>query len=135
MHMSDNPYAMPQFGGSSDPQMEAAIEVARPLYEARGWIKLIGIINIIQGIIAAISIVGLITFWIPLWIGLLLTKASSLLEEGFQRNSPRLIYEANQKLATVATIAGVIITIALAMMVLAIVAVVILGIAVPRQMP
>jgi hypothetical protein len=126
---------MPQSRGGSDPQMEAAMEMARPLYDARGWIKLIGIINIIQGVIAAISIVGLITFWIPLWIGLLLTKASSLLEEGFQRQSPRLIYEANQKLATVATIAGVLIAIALAIVALALIAALLLFLTMGRQLP
>ena len=43
-----------------------------PLYEARGWMKFLGIVMVIAGIFTAITIVGIIIAWLPIWLGVLL---------------------------------------------------------------
>lgn len=40
-----------------------------------GWLKFLGIISIIQGALTALSIVGIIIAWLPIWMGVLLFQA------------------------------------------------------------
>ena len=51
-------------------------EVSLPIFQAKGWLKLLGIAMIIYGIIAAITLVGIIICWLPLWLGVLLFQAA-----------------------------------------------------------
>ena len=39
-----------------------------------GWIRLLGIAAIIQGILFCLTVVGLVVAWLPIWLGLLLTR-------------------------------------------------------------
>ncbi|MEJ2052749.1 MAG: DUF5362 family protein [Calditrichaceae bacterium] len=45
------------------------------------WLKVVGIINIISGALTAISLVGIIIAWAPIWMGILLYQASSRADE------------------------------------------------------
>ena len=58
-------------------------EVSIPLYQARGWMKLLGILNIIGGVIAALTIVGIIFAWLPIWMGVILYQAGSASEQAY----------------------------------------------------
>jgi hypothetical protein len=42
-----------------------------------GWMKFMGIMTIIGGAINALSIVGILWAWIPIWLGVVLTQAGS----------------------------------------------------------
>ncbi len=46
-----------------------------------GWLKFFGIINIIIGTLQAITIIGIIFAWIPIWIGIVALQAGSLAEK------------------------------------------------------
>lgn len=59
-------------------------EFSQPLYEARGWLKFLGILNIIGGVAQALSIVGILVAWIPIWMGILLYQAGSNLDSAGQ---------------------------------------------------
>ena len=48
--------------------------VMQPLHDAAGWMKLIGTLAIIQGVLLALTIVGLIIAWLPIWLGVLLNR-------------------------------------------------------------
>lgn len=58
-------------------------EVSIPIYQARGWLKLLGVLNIIGGILAAITIVGIIIAWLPIWMGVILYQAGSSSEQSY----------------------------------------------------
>ena len=49
-------------------------EISYPLFSNRGWIKFLGILMLIYGIFVAISIVGIIIAWLPIWLGILLIE-------------------------------------------------------------
>ncbi|MCK4420429.1 hypothetical protein KAW18_10755 [candidate division WOR-3 bacterium] len=42
-----------------------------------GWLKLVGIVSIIGGVLSALSIVGIIVAWLPIWQGALLVRAAN----------------------------------------------------------
>ncbi|HBG74021.1 MAG: hypothetical protein A2X25_08515 [Chloroflexi bacterium GWB2_49_20] len=51
-------------------------EASLPLYQARGWLKFVGIMLILGGIPSALALVGII----PIWQGVLLMQAASSIE-------------------------------------------------------
>jgi hypothetical protein len=55
-------------------------QLSMPIFQARGWLKFLGILSIISGVIPALSIVGIIYAWLPIWLGVLLFRAGSSIE-------------------------------------------------------
>ena len=45
--------------------------------DMNGWIKFLGITAIIGGGLYAISIIGLIVAWLPIWMGIILLKVAN----------------------------------------------------------
>lgn len=50
--------------------------VTEPLYRSKGWMKFIGVLCIIMGVMYGMTIAGLIVAWLPLWIGIVLLRAA-----------------------------------------------------------
>jgi len=44
-------------------------QMADPLARAKGWMQLLAIVTILYGVLAALTIVGLIIAWLPIWVG------------------------------------------------------------------
>ena len=78
-----------------------------PLAQSKGWMKLLGVMMIIYGILIAISVVGLIIAWIPVWIGVLLFQAVSAVEQAQLGGDADAMLRAMGKLKTYFTISGV----------------------------
>jgi hypothetical protein len=55
-------------------------ELSAPLREATGWMRFLGVIAILYGIALALTIIGLIIAWIPIWIGILLFQSAGAAE-------------------------------------------------------
>jgi hypothetical protein len=55
-------------------------EVSLPLYLSKGWLKFLGVMSIIWGALSAITVVGLVIAWLPIWQGILLFKAATAAE-------------------------------------------------------
>ncbi|MDE0659309.1 MAG: hypothetical protein F4029_02500 [Gammaproteobacteria bacterium] len=91
--------------------------VALPLYEARGWMKLLGVVLVITGILTALSIVGLIIAWLPIWLGVLLFQAAGRIELAFATDDEMSLRESLAKLKTFFVIQGVLLLIYLAVVV------------------
>ncbi len=82
-------------------------ELSLPIYRSRGWMKLIGVMSIIGGILAAFTIVGILICWLPIWLGILLFKAGSA-AEGAQLNGDKTkLLESLTRLKTYFVINGV----------------------------
>ena len=64
------PYVMPV----AVPQDNRTIqELSMPIYQARGWLKFLGVLSIIGGVGSALALVGIL----PIWMGVLLFQAGS----------------------------------------------------------
>lgn len=81
--------------------------------ETKGWMKLLGILSIIGGALQALTIVGIVIAWLPIWIGVLLTQAASRGDEFVTKASPADLVEYHAKLKTIFTILGIVAIIAL----------------------
>src|SRR5450759_800780 len=58
-----------------DPHMVQELSV--PIYQARGWLKFLGVLFIIGGIGQVLTIVGILFAWLPIWMGWLMFQAGS----------------------------------------------------------
>ena len=67
-------------------------EVSLPIFQSKGWLKLLGVVMIIQGIFTAFTIVGIIICWLPIWLGVILFQAAGAIEGAqFNGNKEHLV--------------------------------------------
>jgi len=59
-------------------------ELSMPIYQARGWLKFLGILSIISGVGTALSLVGILVAWLPIWMGVLMFQAGSSIDSAGQ---------------------------------------------------
>jgi hypothetical protein len=59
-------------------------ELSIPIYQARGWLKFLGVLSIIGGVGQALSIVGILFAWLPIWMGVSMFQAGSSIESAGQ---------------------------------------------------
>ncbi len=71
---------IPSLQDASPQQAQVVRELSVPIYQAKGWLKFLGIMSIISGIFQAISIAGIIIAWLPIWMGVLMYQAGSNIE-------------------------------------------------------
>ena len=82
-------------------------EVTIPLYQARGWMKLLGVLNIIGGVFAALTLVGIIVAWLPIWMGILLFQAGSATEQAYYNGDKYSLTKSLNQLKLYFTINGI----------------------------
>ena len=82
-------------------------EVSLPLFSSKGWIKFLGILMIIYGVIAAMTIVGIIFAWLPIWLGVLLNQTANRIEQAHYSGDSVAMIKAQNSLSTYFTIYGV----------------------------
>ena len=51
-------------------------ELFEPISSRSKWMRFLGILLIVYGVFIALSIIGLVVAWIPIWLGLLLVRAA-----------------------------------------------------------
>ena len=98
---------------------ETVRETSMPLFKSKGWIRLLGILMLIYGIMIALSLVGLIIAWLPIWLGILLIQTSNRIGQAQITGDKYSLTTAMQSLGTYFTIYGVLTLIGLIMGVVA----------------
>ncbi|MGI9610326.1 MAG: DUF5362 family protein, partial [Acidimicrobiia bacterium] len=83
--------------------------VMRPLSESAGWMKLIGTLAIVYGVILAITIIGLLIAWLPIWMGVLLNRAAREAQEAAANGDEASAVTATSSLKTIFQVQGIII--------------------------
>jgi hypothetical protein len=81
--------------------------VIEPLYRGKFWMQLLGVVSILYGVLLAITIVGLIVAWIPIWAGVVLMQAVGASSRAFESGDAVEMTRAMAKLKTYFTIFGV----------------------------
>ena len=94
-------------------------ELSAPLAAGKGWMKLLGVVFIIQGVLIAITIVGLLVAWLPIWIGVLLLQSAGAIEQAQITGDEIQFRRAMDKLRTYFVILGILVLLSIAFMVLA----------------
>lgn len=75
-------------------------EISLPLFNSKGCIKFLGILMIIYGGFVALSIVGLVITWLPIWLGVLSNKAANKIEQAHYSGNKLELMEAHKNLGT-----------------------------------
>ena len=94
--------------GETANQGDLIREISYPLYNCRGWLKFLGVMSIISGVIQVFTIIGIIFAWLPIWIGVLLFQAASAVERAYETGDSNEINVSLSKLKTYFMIMGVI---------------------------
>ena len=82
-------------------------ELSLPISQSKGWLRLLGVLSIIYGVLMALSIVGIVVAWLPIWIGVLLLQTASTVERAQLTGDKNTLYESLGKLKTLFTIQGI----------------------------
>ena len=106
----------------------AIANAMRPLSEAAGWMKLIGTLGIIYGVILALTIIGLIVAWLPIWMGVLLNRAANQAQDATRSGDEASAIQATSSLKTIFLVQGILVLIGLVMFGLMIVLTVVAGV-------
>jgi hypothetical protein len=81
--------------------------------------KFVGVMSIIGGALQALTIIGIIIAWLPIWTGILLFQSASAIEQAYQGGSRDAMTRSLSKLKTYFIIMGVLTLIGIIVMVLA----------------
>jgi hypothetical protein len=95
-------------------------QAARPLYESKAWIKLLGVISIVSGALGVISIVGIVFAWLPIWLGILLWQSGKAVEAAHETGDADRFLESQRKLKIYFLVAGIVSLIGIILMMIAI---------------
>jgi len=102
--------------------MELSEQVFRTIVEeaqkSKGWLKFIGIMMIIGGALEALSIVGIIIAWLPIWMGIILMQAANAAESFAQSSDSSKLAEFISKLRLYFVIQGILIIVGIALTIL-----------------
>ncbi len=91
--------------------------VIEPLHRGKFWMQLLAVVSILYGVLLALTIVGLIVAWIPIWAGVVLMQAAGASSRAFQSGDALEMKHAMGKLKTYFTIFGVLMLIGIILMV------------------
>jgi hypothetical protein len=101
---------------------EVAIqEIKRTSVEMSGWLKFIGVVAIVYGGLIALTIIGIVIAWLPIWMGITLFSAGKKANEAQYANNPMYLVEMMRKLKTFFIVQGVLLIIGLAGIIIAII--------------
>lgn len=82
-------------------------ELSYDLYTCKGWMKLVGVMSILGGAMYAITIVGIIVAWLPIWIGILLFQSANAVGQAYESDNKAALKVALAKLKTYFIIMGI----------------------------
>ncbi|MDX1455852.1 MAG: DUF5362 family protein [Gammaproteobacteria bacterium] len=84
-------------------------DVALPLYNAKFWMQLVGVVLILQAAMIVLSTlgIGIIIAWLPGWLGILLFQSASHIDRAFNLDDREAAIRAMEKLKTYFVIQGV----------------------------
>ncbi|MBG0783323.1 MAG: hypothetical protein H0S84_13730 [Bacteroidales bacterium] len=96
-------------------------ETVQPLQNAAGWMKFLGIVLIVYGGLIALSIIGVLIAWLPIWLGVLLVKSSNNTRSAYLRGDKYALIASLRNVGSYFTIYGVLTLIGLIFSVIAII--------------
>lgn len=93
-------------------------DLSQPLASGKGWLKFVGIMFIIQGALTALSIIGIVIAWLPIWIGVLVMQSANAIERAQMTGDAGALKEALARLRTYFVVQGVLFIVGIVLAVL-----------------
>ena len=66
-----------------------------------GWLKFVGVVYIISGVLSALTIIGIIVAWLPIWMGVLIYQAGDRAVFAHMQNNPGELDSMMSKLSVI----------------------------------
>ncbi len=82
-------------------------EVGFPIYQGRNWIKFLGVLSVIQGVVMVFTVVGILIAWLPIWMGVILYQSATKMEQAYATGNKGGFYESMSKLKLYFMIQGI----------------------------
>jgi len=82
-------------------------EAGLPIYQGRNWIKFLGVMSIIQGVVMVFTIVGILIAWLPIWMGVILYQSATKMEQVYATGDKGGFHESMSKLKLYFMIQGI----------------------------
>ncbi len=114
---------------TNNEQVTLIKEVSTPVYQARGWMKFIGVLMIIGGVLYALTIIGIIIAWLPIWMGVVLYQAGSSSEQAYFNGDKFSLIKSLSQLKLYFTIMGILTLIGIVFSVIMVIAILAGGLA------
>ncbi|MGB9742946.1 MAG: DUF5362 family protein [bacterium] len=94
----------------------------------KGWLKLLGIVQIVAGILQALTLFGILWAWLPIWMGIILNGAANRVTDYTEKGDEQALAEFTGKLKLYFTINGImmiisLVAVAISLMVLGVLAI------------
>jgi hypothetical protein len=94
----------------------------------KGWLKLLGIVQIVAGILQALTLFGILWAWLPIWMGIILNGAANRATDYTEKGDEQALAEFTGKLKLYFTINGImmiisLVAVAISLMVLGVLAI------------
>ncbi len=89
-----------------------------------GWLKFLGIVNIVSGALSVLSLWGILIAWLPIWLGVLLLQAANRITNARFANNQGELVRMMDKLRLYFVIQGILIIVSV---VIGIIAIIIFG--------
>ena len=85
----------------------------------KGWLKFLGILSIIYGALYALTIVGIVFAWMPIWLGIVMAKAGGRAGDYAERGDSESLAGYTKQLKTLFTVMGIVTLISIALGIIA----------------
>ena len=79
-----------------------------------GWMKFVGIVTIICGVLNALSIIGILWAWAPIWLGVVLSQAGSKASEYAEKGDTASLDGMTGKLRFYFMLCGIVMIVSIA---------------------
>ncbi|PWH15084.1 MAG: hypothetical protein DDG60_06530 [Anaerolineae bacterium] len=89
-------------------QQRLVSQLSHPLAEGAGWMKFLGVLSILAGVPQVLSIFGIISGGLQIWMGVLLFQASSSAEQAYTMGDAYALRVALQNVKTFFMLNGII---------------------------
>lgn len=104
---------MQETGNHDVLDVQTVREISFNLSRASGWMKFLGIMMMIYGGMVALSIVGLIIAWLPIWMGILLFRAANRANNATRTGDKHQLNSSLQNINNYFTINGILLIISI----------------------
>ncbi|RMD69035.1 MAG: hypothetical protein D6819_07980 [Gammaproteobacteria bacterium] len=93
-------------------------EISLPLFQSKGWMRFLGVIMVVYGVLIALTIVGILFAWLPIWMGVVLYQSANAIEKAEMTGQKEAVIQSLEKLKLYFIIMGVTMVVALVLTVL-----------------
>ncbi len=103
--------------------------LAEEIRGMKGWLKFLGIVSIVGGAAYALTLIGIIIAWLPIWLGILLLQAGNAGDRFVESGTVRDLKEHLSKMKLYFKIYGIVTIITFVLVIIFFIIALIAGIA------